>query len=142
MFKYKKKYEEVENELALRGNKIKELRAEINRLKHKSTPEIVVEKVMRRGIEWYDYNDIKDINQKRDYYHDAQNVLKNPVFINEIKHLLADQVEFIARDSQSHEDTMNVRMTINAIDLIKERLESIYDPDKNKPSTNNLYSAI
>lgn len=120
-------------------DKWKALYSEVRR---KSTPEVVVENVMRRGIDWYDYEEITDINQRRGYYNDAQLVLNNDTFKNEIKHLLADQVEFIARESSSHEETMNIRMTINAIDLIKERLESIGDPDKDNPSTDNLYSAI
>jgi hypothetical protein len=141
-FKYRKKFLAVEEELALRAGKIKELESVLKTITNKATPELVVEKIIRRGIDWYDYEDISDINHKRQYFHNAQSVLKNETFINEIKHLLADQVEFIARESRSHEETMNIRMTINAIDLIKERLESIYDPDKDKPSTNNLHSAI
>lgn len=107
----------------------------------KSTPELVVEMVMRRGIGWYDYDEL-DGNAKKAYYNDLQAVITNKSFINELNHLFADQVEFIAKESRNHEETMNIRMTINAIELIKERLEGIGDPDIVPPSAEEINEAI
>lgn len=107
----------------------------------RSTPELVIRKVMGRGIAWYDFNDL-NINQKKSYYNDIQAVITNESFINEINHLVADHVEYIARESKSHEDTMLVRMTINAVDMIKERLESIPDPRVPEPTAEEIHEAI
>ena len=107
----------------------------------RATAELVLRKVMGRGIAWYDFHDL-NINQKKSYYNDIQAVIKNESFINELNHLIADQVEYIARESKSHEDTMLVRMTINAVDMIKERLESIPDPKTPEPTAEEIHEAI
>jgi len=107
----------------------------------KSTPELVLRKVMHRGIEWYDYDEL-NVNEKKMYFSDIQAVIKNKPFINELNHLIADQVEYIARESKNHEDTMNVRMTINAIDMIKERLESVANPKELAPTRDEINEAI
>lgn len=108
---------------------------------NRATSELVLRKIMGRGIEWYDFNELNP-NQKKTYYNDIQSVIKNDAFINELNHLIADQVEYIARESKNHEDTMNVRMTINAVDMIKERLESIPDPTPVLPTEENVHEAI
>jgi hypothetical protein len=107
----------------------------------KATPELVLQKIMGRGIAWYDFNTLNP-NQKRSYYNNIQAVITNESFINEINHLIADQVEYIARQSKSHEETMNVRMTINAVYMIKERLESIPDPRVPEPTAEEIHEAI
>ena len=106
-----------------------------------ATPEVVLYRTMKRGIAWYDYNELNP-NQKRAYYNDIQSVITNESFINELNHLVADQVEYIARESTNHQDTMLVRMTINAIDMIKERLESISDPKVPEPTAEEIHEAI
>lgn len=108
---------------------------------YKSTPALVIERIMKRGIEWYDYNELNG-NAKKEYYNNIQAVLKNEAFFNEINHLIADQVEYIARESKNHEDTTNIRMTINAVDLIKQRLEEIQNPDDPLPSVTSINEAI
>jgi len=108
---------------------------------NKATAELVLYKIMHRGIDWYDY-DILNENQKREYYNNIQSVLKNEAFINELNHLVADQMEYIARQSRSHEETVNVRMTINAVDMIKSRLESIPNPRKPEPTVEEINEAI
>jgi len=106
-----------------------------------ATPEVVIEKIMKRGIEWFDYEDLP-MNQRKEYYNDIQAVITNKSFINELNHLIADQVEYIARESRNHEETMNIRMTINAIDLIKQRLENIPDPIQKQPSMDEINEVI
>jgi hypothetical protein len=110
-------------------------------ISNKATAELVIEKVMKRGINWYDYSELSD-NDRKIYFNEIQSVITNKSFINELNHLLADQVEYIARESKSHEDTMNIRMTINAISLIKERLESVIYIEPEKPSDENTEEAV
>lgn len=124
---------------------LKKRMEENDRLAHefwnKSTAELVIEKIIKRGIGWYDWSEL-DNQKKKEYYNEIQSVVKNKSFINELNHLIADQVEYIARESKSHEDTMNIRMTINAVDLIKSRLENIHDPSVPKPSLEEIHEAI
>lgn len=107
----------------------------------KTTPELVLEKVMKRGIEWFDYDKL-DNNRKKEYYNDIQAVITNGSFINELNHLVADQVEYIAREARNWEEVMSVRMTINAVDMIKQRLESVPDPKQPLPSMDDINEAI
>ena len=107
----------------------------------RSTPELVLRKIMGRDISWFDYDKL-DENAKKRYYADIQAVIKNGSFINELNHLIADQVEYIAREAKNWDEVMNIRMTINAVDMIKERLESVPDPRQPIPSMDNIDEAI
>lgn len=113
----------------------------MNNVMSKATSELVLEKIMKRGIEWFDYDKL-DENAKKRYYADIQAVIKNGSFINELNHLIADQVEYIAREAKNWDEVMNIRMTINAVDMIKERLESVPDPRQPIPSMDNIDEAI
>ena len=88
-------------------------------IERKSGPEMVLEKVMDRGIEWFDYYALKP-NEQKMYYANAQSVLRNKTLINESNHLIADWVEYIAKHSKDFNEVMNLRMSINAIELRSE----------------------
>lgn len=92
-------------------------------------PQQVIEKTLQRDISFYPYEKL-DHESQRNYYADAQSILNNEVFKNETKHLIADWVEFIAYRSKDHNTTENIRMTINGLELLKERLGKITNPDK------------
>jgi len=125
--------------LAVRENIKLKVEAEV--LKNKvGDSRYVVEKIMKRGIGWYDYNLLKP-NEMKEYYADAQSALRNKTLINELNHIVADAVEYISRDSKNFDDVEKIRMTINAVDLIKQRLEGISDPNKSV-SKNNIHEAI
>lgn len=138
-------YFESRKKFLQRRDEVEKLIQENDRLMkdilNKATPELVLQKIMGRGIAWYDFDTLNP-NQKRTYYNDIQAVIKNESFINEINHLIADQVEYIARQSKSHEETMNIRMTINAVYMIKERLENIPDPRVPEPTVEEIHEAI
>lgn len=91
----------------------------------------VIAQVMNRGIKWFDYNSLS-FTEKRQYYADIQSVLRNKSLTNEINHIIADTVEFIAKSASSFVEVEKMRMQINALELLRERLESIENPEKIK----------
>lgn len=102
---------------------------EYQKIKNKSTPELVIEKLMERGIRWYDYQaPDKDIASRLQYFNEAQSALRNGTLINEINHLIADTIEYISKDTKTFEEVDRARRTIVGIELLKERLENIFDP--------------
>lgn len=90
-----------------------------------SSPETIVRKIMNRGIKWFDYNTIKDKEELRVYIDEAQRIADSPVFSNELKRAVYDIIQFIAIESDSHEKTREMRMTINGLELLRERLREI-----------------
>lgn len=100
----------------------------------------VVANVLDRGIDWFDHTKLS--REKRlKYFTDAQAALRNETLQNEAKHIIADLVEHIAKQTRDFREVENLRMTINGIQLLKERLESIPDPNKEE-SRDDLYNAI
>lgn len=100
----------------------------------------VICNILKRGIDWYDYRSLPS-EQKLTYYNDAQLILKNEVFNNEIKHLVEDLIKYCATHAKDFEEVKAMRYTINGIELIKERLNSIIDPTRSE-TYNNLNDAI
>lgn len=111
----------------------KELELEIYSLKAKllvaerkiGNPKYVVEKVLKRGVNWYDINQVESEEQRRNYAKQAESILKNEAFKNEINSIIADLINFCAKESPNHDKTLGARMSINAFELLRERLENI-----------------
>jgi hypothetical protein len=99
-----------------------------------------IEAVLKRGIDYYDSSKLEYAEQVT-YKERANEVLKNETFQNEIRHLEADWVEFCAKGAKTFEEVRDMRMAINALQLIVERLEAIPDPRKPKGDT-DLFEAI
>lgn len=93
-------------------------------------PEKVIEKIIGRGIGWYDFEELQ-IDKKLEYINKAKEIVENPVFLNEINCAVTDVIKEIALKSQDFDQVKDLRMTINGLELLKERLELI--------STSNLY---
>ena len=89
-------------------------------------PEKVVEKVLNRGIGWYDFETLPN-DRKLEYIKKAKEIVENPVFNNEINSAVADIVREIALMSQDFSQVKDLRMTINGLELLKERIELIAD---------------
>jgi len=140
-FSNSKRVFELEEEIESLKNERENLIARLFDAENTPTAEMVVKKVLGRGIGWYDYNEINDQSRKKTYFNDIQQVLKNESFTNELNYLLADMVQHVAKASKSHDETLQVRMIINAIEMIKERLEGISSPDSHVPTTNDIHDA-
>ena len=86
---------------------------------------------MERGIDWYDPKD-QDDNAQRVYYNEAQSILKNDVFNNELNHYIAEMVNYIAMETKDFDQVMHVRSAIVALESFRARLEKIAKPNKSK----------
>ena len=122
--------------------RVKELEKEIEELKQLvGSPEIVVRKVLDRKIKFYDSSQIESEEHRRVYQRAVEDVLRNEAFKNESNAIIADCVEFCARESQDHNKTIEARMTINGLELLRQRLEDInLVGDKTNKKENHLDS--
>ena len=132
--KYFHRYSELKRNYDKLADKVRE-----NNL-HVCTPEAIVSFILKRSIEWYNYEELPYEGQV-DYYNRSKELLDNPVFMNELNHMVADIVQHIARQSKDHHETELLRMTINGVELFEERLKSVKNPHQQK-SNFDPYAAI
>jgi hypothetical protein len=106
-----------------------------------SSPKRIVEAILRRKINWFDYEKLDSVEQGV-YYQKIYNVLNNDAFQNEVNRLLADWIEEVAiSDNEPNRDKM-LRYSINGLKCLMERLESIRDPKKDEPTKDDLFNPI
>jgi len=125
-------------ELSIKYNSIVE---DNKKLRSFSEPELVVANIMKRGIRWYDYKEIKSKADREFYIDKARDIVQSPVYKNEIKRAVYDIMQHIVEFSKSHNETRDLRMTINGIELLKTRLENIFEPET-AVSRENIHEAI
>lgn len=124
----------LERDLEAAYDRIKELNLELVQLSAaRDDGTAVIEAVMQRGIEWYDVGS-QDFQTQFAYFNDAQAMLKNPAFINECNHLRADWARFAVAEAKDFDAVHAVRMSVSALELLTERLQSIPDPRRNEVS--------
>jgi len=140
LFKYFEKQRELIRKIDVLQRTVVERNNTISKLISEIGPGQVVEKVMGRNISFYKYQKL-DFNAQKAYYYDARMIINNATFKNELNYLINQWVEFIAYKSKDHQTTENLRMCVNALELFKERLTSIEDPEK-KVSEEDLYSIV
>ena len=121
---------------------IKELKVKILQLeKEAGDPKTPLQHLRKEDIKWYKYQGLTPPKIK-EYYYKAQAILDNPIFQNEVNKYLDDNMEFISMKSGSHEETVGIRMSMNALLTFKERLEDIENPEKPEPTKDNIHSSI
>lgn len=94
-------------------------------------PRYVVEKVLGRGIQWFDAQETTK-EYRRKYYNEAQQILNSSVFNNVINFLIATQCQEQVKQynpQMNYNPIRDVQMMINAWELLREELESISNPD-------------
>jgi len=107
-----------------------------------STSERVVTDVIGEGLTYYDYQSLP-VNERRNYYRLAQEFLKSEFVKNESKELTAGMIGVIAMNSKDFDEVKDIRMTINGLQLLKERASRIENPDATEKATrNNIHSAL
>jgi hypothetical protein len=104
-------------------------------------PVKIIEKIMQKSIEWYDWNEIKDGNDKAEYINEARKILDSEVFKNETNAIISDIIKHIATTAKDYDEVIDLRMTINGLELLKERLERIHQPVDTE-TKEDLYSNI
>ena len=107
------------DEIVRLKNKVNELQRMVG------DPRYVIRKLLSKDISSYDWMSIIDKGVKKDYAEKAKQIIENPVFMNESKSLYGDLVKEIAMESQNFEIVRDLRMTINGVKLLEERLEKI-----------------
>lgn len=108
--------------------------------KDKITAEKVIENLLSRGIDWFDYK-ARDEGFWRTYFNDAKSIATSDVFNNEINHYIADLMKFITYEADSFDKVLHTRTAIVTLETLKQRLLSIEDPTKSI-SIDNIYESI
>lgn len=95
-------------------------------------PKQVIEKIFNNSVKWFDYKELTTDGQRK-YFQDAQMILKSEVFNNIFNQIIATQcMENIRQYNPitKLDVVYGTQMLINGLDLLKEELGSIPDPDK------------
>jgi hypothetical protein len=100
----------------------------------------VLKEIMGKGIDWYDYHKLTPA-EKKNYYTEAQRLLRSHVLINEVNAYLTDLVKEISYNSKDFNEVVALRYSANGVKVLLERLESIENPEGNV-SNENPNSAI
>lgn len=98
-------------------------------------PETYVKLILSRDIGWFDASKL-DQGTKLTYFLDAQNILGNQTFNNEIDHYISDLIKFCATMEGIHPDhkltaLTNVQASIVALETFRNRFKQIENPTKN-----------
>lgn len=139
MFNNLKKIKELEQE-------IKKLKAENLELKFKvfnegADAKIVIETILKRGIDWYDYRKL-DKGAWQNYFADAEMIVRNYTFNNELNHFITDMIKNAALETNNFEQVLNIRTGIITLETFKQRLESIENPNKPVETKEEPFGAI
>ena len=114
---------------------------DIARLHHElREPRYVAEAIMGRGINWYNYEELP-YDQRMLYYNNAQSVLRNETFQNEIKTIFSDWVNHLATQSKDWNEVRDIRAMMNGVDMLRKRFAEIKNPEK-QVSKENIHEAI
>lgn len=103
-------------------------------------PKKVIEEIIGRKIDWYDYQNL-DRGAWKLYYNDAQYILNSDVFNNELNHYMTDLLKFIGVESENFEQVLHTRTGMTVLESFKKRLADIQNPDK-KVSKDEPFDAI
>jgi len=102
--------------------------------------EKVIEQIINRGIEWFDYK-ARDQGFWRSYFNDAKSIATSEIFNNEINHFIADLMKFVTYESDSFDKVLHTRTAIITLETLKKRLLEIEDPSK-PVSVEDIYEPI
>jgi len=141
IIKYFKTIKRLRAELKVAEAKAKNFQNVCHSLLEKSTPEIVIEKVMDDKIKWYDPKKLPPEEQKQ-YYIEAQAILRSPVYKNEKKAYTDALTKSIVISSKNHQHTENLRYSINGVQTLWERFEKIKDPETTPKENTSPHSSL
>jgi len=96
-----------------------------------------IEKILGRGIEWFNYRTDKSLWSR--YFAEADQIANSETFNNELNHYIADLVKFCAtlEGTPLSSDKLimltNVQFGIVVLESFRERLKHVEDPNKSEP---------
>ena len=99
-----------------------------------------LEKVLGQRLSFFDYHKL-DQGRQQEYFNDAQYIIKNETFLNEINHLISTIVQNTVINAENFEQVQNARTSILILEQFIRNLESIEDPRK-ETSKDEIYDAI
>jgi hypothetical protein len=105
------------------------------------TAEDLIRDLLGRGIDWYDYKAMDEAGWLA-YYSNAQALLKNEVFTNELDRFIADCLKNIAYETTNFNQVMNIRTGIVFLETLRDRIRGIENPRRPESTEENLNSAI
>jgi hemerythrin superfamily protein len=119
------------------------LKTELELTKKKvGDPVEVVNKCFKKGLQWYDWNELP-IERRRHFFAEAQQFINSDV-VNNIKNYLiamGSQTAFLEQQ-QDNQKIRDFQMTINGIELLMQEMARIENPDKIKEETDEIYNGI
>lgn len=124
----RKTIETLETTIESLHNQIQGLEAKVG------NPAEVVKKMLGRPLKWKDVNKMTDA-EKREYGLAAKQALENETLMSEINRLTVDLINDIAKETSDFQQVLNRRFTLNGVQLIKERLESVPQLKEEEPDT-------
>jgi len=121
------------------------------RVKHVSTPTEYVDAFLSRPMVWTDWRGM-DLESRREWAKDAKNLLENRVFrsfcgyrdrsgIKTNGEMSKDIIEHLARHAKDYQEVIALRMTMNGIELVRDRVEESLLPE-DRPSSDGIYDPI
>jgi len=111
-------------------------------MEEKATSEIVIEKILGEGLKSHDILS-KSMEYRREYYAEAHNILNSEVFKNESAIYIKQLVEGIAKTSKGFDEVLALRYSINGVQVLKDRLKKIENPDAiTGPTMYNVHDAL
>lgn len=118
MFKRIKQFFNQREEIEYLKQRIERLEADAG------NPEKVVAKIIGRDLKIVNVYGFSD-NQKKEYYHNAQQALNNETLQNEIRTIINDNIDFLAIEAKSYNKVRDCRMVILAFKLLQDRLKNV-----------------
>lgn len=105
-------------------------------------PVEVVNKCFKKGIKWYDWNELP-IERRRHFFSEAQLFLNSDVVNNIKNYLIATgaQTAFLEH-SQDNQKIRDFQMTINGMELLMQEMARVQNPDKAEEKTDEIYNGV
>ena len=99
-----------------------------------------LEDILGHELEYFDYKENKSIWST--YYADAQAIVNNSTFLNEVNHYRRILMEEAVFKTENFEQLAHVRTAIITLELLVQRLRDVENPNKEPPKTENIYEGI
>ena len=96
--------------------------------------------ILDKDISFFDYKKM-DRGSWASYFNDAQMIVKNETFLNELKHFQKDLMEKAFLDTTDFQQIMHLRTAFITLETLLQRLESIENPNREVLNTDE-YAGI
>jgi hypothetical protein len=102
----------------------------------KMSANVVLENMLKREINWFDYEE-RDADYQKEYFNNAKQILENPVFLNEFNAFVVDMTKAVLTETDDdrllkgdEDKLLLIKYSLNGLKAFEERIKSIKIPDK------------